>query len=319
MWKKGTFYLEDIDETLLNEIVFFDISYPRMGDCGCVIFFTRSGDEYIISQQGIQWQINDIVKFFPNLLEAYQNKESGTKDVYGFTTISGWKMIPELGGEFYIRMDYFEKFNSIYQTESELNKKIPCTIARTLFGKKRYPTDERMVYIKTQESWDADEKERMEIKRDIEKNRLLDNEVPWIKYKSYVSEGYIKFLVRKNSNGTLSGYRWLIHAQKEKQEEGVQKIDAPIECYNLFLQRFENMDEKVFDKLEDICNTYYVIYNKPGEFVRSYKTLEKAMEAVSIRNEWVGWGNVNKKNVYMIDYDHIRTQIESASEIYIFY
>lgn len=35
-----------------------------MGEPGCVIFITKSGDEYIISQQGTDWHIVDIVKFF---------------------------------------------------------------------------------------------------------------------------------------------------------------------------------------------------------------------------------------------------------------
>ena len=41
MWKSGTFDLADINETLIDEIVFFDISYSGMGESGCVIFFTK--------------------------------------------------------------------------------------------------------------------------------------------------------------------------------------------------------------------------------------------------------------------------------------
>ena len=48
------------------------------------------------------------------------------------------------------------------------------------------------------------------------------------------------------------------------------------------------------------------------------KDLEKAKGAVSIRNEWIGWGNVNKKNVYMLDYEYLKKQIEGDSQIYIF-
>lgn len=55
-----------------------------------------------------------------------------------------------------------------------------------------------------------------------------------------------------------------------------------------------------------------------GKFVRSYKNLEKAKEAVSIRNEWIGWGNVDKKNVYMIDYEYLKEQMEGDSQIFIF-
>lgn len=46
---------------------------------------------------------------------------------------------------------------------------------------------------------------------------------------------------------------------------------------------------KVFDEFEDFYSQY-IRYHKSGEFVRSYKTLEKAKEAISVRNEWIGWG-----------------------------
>lgn len=46
------------------------------------------------------------------------------------------------------------------------------------------------------------------------------------------------------------------------------------------------------------------------------KKIEKAEKAVSIRNEWIGWGNVNKKNVYMLDYEYLKKQIEGNSHIY---
>ena len=153
MWKSGTFDLEGINEALIDEIVFFDISYPGMGNPGCVIFITQSGDEYIISQHGTEWHIADIVKLFQNMYEVYRNQENGMKDEYGFTTIAGWKRIPEFAGVFFVRMDYFEKFYAIYQTESESNKAFPCGAARLLFGKERYAPNERMVYRKTQECW----------------------------------------------------------------------------------------------------------------------------------------------------------------------
>lgn len=156
MWKSGTFDLEDIDEALIDEIVFFDISYPGLGDPGCVTFITKSGDEYIIGQQGTDWNISEIVKLFPDIYEVYRNRENGEKDEYGFTVIDNWKIIPEFGGLFLVRTDYFEKFYSIYQTESKSNKEFPCGAARLLFGKKRYAPDERVVYIKTQECWDRD-------------------------------------------------------------------------------------------------------------------------------------------------------------------
>ena len=315
MWKSGTFELEDINETLINEIVFFDISYPGMGDPGCVIFITRSGDEYIISQQGTDWHLADIVKLFPDIYEVWENQENGAKDEYGFTAINNWKIIPEFAGVFFVRTDFFEKFNFKYQAASASEKEFPCSIARLLFGRESYAPDERMVYAKNQECWNQDIQEEIAGKREIEKNRLSDTDVPWMKYYNTIGEGYIKFWIRKNNDGTLTGFRWLIQVQKEEYQEGSYKSDAPIECYNLFLQKYENMDAKLFNDLENIYFTY-VQCHEAGKFIRSYKKLEKAKKAVSIRNEWIGWGNVNKKNVYMIDYEYLKKQIEGDSQIY---
>ncbi len=153
MEKAGTFDLSDINETLLEEIAFFDISYPGLGDPGCVIFITQDGDEYIMSQSGTDLTVNEMVKLFPNVYEACRNLEKGMTDEYGFSVIENWKMIPEFAGVFLVRTDYFEKFYSIYQMESETNKEFPCDAARLLFGKERYAPRERMVYIKTQECW----------------------------------------------------------------------------------------------------------------------------------------------------------------------
>lgn len=317
MWKSGTFDLEDINETLIDEIVFFDISYPGMGEPGCVIFITKRGDEYIISQQGTDWHMVDIIKFFPNIYEVYRNKENGVKDEYGFIVINNWKIIPAFAGVFLVRMDFFDKFYSKYQAESESEKEFPCNIARLLFGRGRYVPDERMVYVKTQECWDKELQEEIARKRELEKNRLSDTDVPWIKYYNTICEGYITFWIRKNNDGTLTGFRWLIQAQKEEYQEGSYKLDSPIECYNLFLQKYENMDAELFNNLENIYSAY-VKCQETGKFVRSYKNLEKAKAAVSIRNEWIGWGNVNKKNVYMIDYEYLKKQMEGDSQIFIF-
>lgn len=315
MWKSGTFELEDINETLINEIVFFDISYPGMGDPECVIFITRSGDEYIISQQGTDWHLADIVKLFPDIYEVWKNQENGAKDEYGFTAINNWKIIPEFAGVFFVRTDFFEKFNFKYQAASASEKEIPCSIARLLFGRESYAPDERMVYAKNQECWNQDIQEEIAGKREIEKNRLSDTDVPWMKYYNTIGEGYIKFWIRKNNDGTLTGFRWLIQVQKEEYQEGSYKSDAPIECYNLFLQKYENMDAKLFNDLENIYFTY-VQCHEAGKFIRSYKKIEKAKKAVSIRNEWIGWGNVNKKNVYKLDYEYLKKQIEGNSHIY---
>lgn len=317
MWKTGIFDSEDINETLLSEIAFFNIFYPGMGEAGCVIFLTQRGDEYIISQRGTDWTIYEIVQLFPELYEVYQNRENGKKDEYGFTVVGNWKIIPKCAGEFFVRTDWFEKFYEKYQTKSELNKKFPFDTARLLFGRGRRAIEQRMVYKKTQECWDKEEQERIAREREREKNRLSDADVPWMKFKSDAQEAHIKFWVRKDDDGTLSGYRWFIEEQKEQHEEGYYESDAPTECYNLFLQRYRTMNVEIFDDFEEFYDSY-VTYNEKGEFVRSYKDLETAKEAVTIRNEWIGWGDVNKKNLYPLDYNHLKTYFEGDSKFIYF-
>lgn len=309
MWKSGTFDLEDINEKLIDEIVFFDISYPEMGDAGCVIFITQSGDEYIIGQEGIGWYIADIVKHFPEMYEIYQNRRNAIVDENGFKDVGNWKIAPEFSGVFLIRKDYFDKFYAVYQNESEYSKHCSLGSARTIFGREWPAPEERMVYVKTQECWDREEQRAIARKREIEKNRLEDTDVPWMKYESCVSEGYIKFWIRKNDDGTLSAYRWFIEVQKEQYEEGSYEIDPQIECYNLFLQKYEDLNVEAFGEFENYYSSY-VMYQKRGDFVRSYRTLKKAKAAVATRNEWIGWGNVNKKNLYMLDYKHLKKRVE---------
>lgn len=317
MWKSGTFDLEDINKALIDEIVFFDIFYSAMGDSGCVIFFTRRGDEYIISESGTEWDVKDIIELFPELYEVYWREEYGILDEYGFKNVGNWKVIPAVCGELLVRNDYFKRFYDEYKLVDEMCRDFPLGIIRNMFGKEMLAPDERVVYIKTQEYWDkvrqwedAREKERVA-------NRLSVEEIPWIKYYDVMGDGHIRFWIRKNDDVTFSGYRWLVQEQKEQFKEGSTRVNARVECYNLFLQKYENIDVQ---KINDIEKLYcdYVKNSKVGKFVRSYENLEKAKEAVCIRNEWIGWGNVNKKNVYKIDYEYLKTKIEADSQICIF-
>lgn len=175
-----------------------------------------------------------------------------------------------------------------------------------------------MVYIKTQEHWDQVIQEEIERKRETEQNRLSNANVPWLEYSSIIGEGYIRFMLRRNDNGTFSGFRWLIRVQREQSEEGHNNnFGTAIECYNLFLQKFEDIDEKLMNDLDKLYFTY-VSCHEARKFVRSYQNLEKAKEAVDVRNEWIGWGNVNKKNVHTLDYKYLSAKIEADSQICIF-
>lgn len=315
--QQNTFDLADINETLIDEITFFYISYPVMGDPGCVIFFTRGGDEYIISESGTEWDVDDIVELFPEIYEVYWSDEHDILDEYGFKNVGNWKTIPVFCGELLVRNDYFKRFHDVYKLTGEGNRKLPLGIVRNIFGKEVTVPAERMVYIKNQEYWDKERQREEARKKERVENRLSVVEVPWIKYCNVLCDGHIRFWIRKNDDATFSGYRWIVQEQKEQFKEGCTRENARVECYNLFLQKYENIDvQKINDFEEFYCA--YIKNSKVGRFVRSYKSLEKAKEAVCIRNEWIGWGNVNKKNVYMIDYEYLKTKIEADSQICIF-
>ena len=315
MWKSGTFDLEDLNKTLIDEIAFFYISYPAMGNPGGgVIFFSRGGDEYIISESGTEWDVEDIVELFPEIYEANWSNEYDILDEYGFKNVRNWKAIPVFCGELLVRNDYFKRFYDEYKLAGEGDRELPLGIVRNIFGKE---TAERMVYIKNQEYWNKERQREEARKKERVENRLSVVEVPWIKYCNVLCDGHIRFWIRKNNDATFSGYRWIVQEQKEQFREGSTRENARVECYNLFLQKYENIDVQKINDFEELYCAY-IKNSKVGRFVQSYKTLEKAKEAVCIRNEWIGWGNVNKKNVYMIDYEYLKTKIEADSQICIF-
>ena len=317
MWKSGIFNLTDINEELIREIVYFYIYYGAMGASGYVMFFTKSGDEYIMDQvESERDYICDIVEKFPEIYEVYKSDENDNVDEYGFINVSNWVRIPAFCGELLVRKDYFGRFYVKYRLGSEMDKEIPLWIVSSIFGRENSSPDERMVYVKTKESWDREQELRELREKERIENRLSVEEVPWLEYNENTNiKGYIRIMIRRNNDDTYSAYRWCIQEQKEQYEEGLTSINAPVECYNLFLLKYEDINEEVISDFEN----YYCKYIKKrdiGKFVRSYKTIEKAKEAASIRNEWIGWGNVDKKNVYMIDYEHLRNLVSEDEDIY---
>ena len=132
MWKSGTFDLEDLNKTLIDEIAFFYISYPAMGNPGGVIFFSRGGDEYIISESGTEWDVEDIVELFPEIYEANWSNEYDILDEYGFKNVRNWKAIPVFCGELLVRNDYFKRFYDEYKLAGEGDRELPLGIVRNI-------------------------------------------------------------------------------------------------------------------------------------------------------------------------------------------
>lgn len=317
MVEKGTFDLSDLNDDLMKQISFFEISYPEMDSSGCVIFYTQNGDEYIISPIGTDWRIDHIVEKFPEINNANKELETRIINEQGFNDAGNWKILLEYCGRFFVRNDFFDQFYELYKSACLQIKEFPMEIVRQFFRKDRSVPSKIMVYITTQECWDLEEKRKTAFEKERMLNRLSAFDVPWIRYYGNKDEGYIRFWIRKQKNGTFSAFRWLIQVQKEQSAEGVVKPNGAVECYNLFLQKWLDLKAEEIDEFEELyCEK--VICFKAGEFVRSYKNLEQAQNAADIRNEWIGWGNVNKKNIYMIDYEFLKERMEKDTGILIF-
>ena len=318
MWKSGTFDLSDINEELIKEIVFLEVTYGAIGEPGYVVFFTERGDEYVISQNGTSWILDDIVQKFSEIYEAYKNDEGNVIDEYGFKNIRNWVKIPIFSGRLLVRKDYFERFYDRYKMANKIEKQIPLDIVRNVVGREAGASDKRMVYVKTQESWDMQRQLREMKEKERIENRLSEEEVPWLEYNDCIGiKGAIRFWIRRNDDDTYSAYRWCVQEQKEQLEEGCVNITGAVECYNLFLLESDEFNIEIIENFEQLYRSF-IMNNKFGKFVRSYKTIEQAKEAASIRNEWIGWGNVDKKNVYMIDYEQLKDYITNDKEILFF-
>lgn len=318
MGKVGTFDLEDLGQELQEKIVFLELSYGSgLGGPGCIIFLTDDGVEYYIDEVGTDTSVHNMVKLFPEVYKCYRNIDDYETDEIGFVQGDKWNAIHVFAGVFFVRKTYYDKFCPLYMEMKESDRDFLLSLGRKMLGIDKLVTfEDRMVYIKSYQKWEEHNREVEKRERERKENRLTEQDVPWVVYSNNIANGLIWLLIRKESDGKFSVYRWLIQGQRETEKEGCYRLEAPIECYNLFLNRLGQVDEEGISDTENIYRFFKC--DAPGEFIRSYKTIEKAKVAAQERNDWsVGWGNVNKLNVFKIDYEKISHMIAEDKSFFI--
>lgn len=311
-----TFELEDVTEELAQKVIFVQYTLSSgLGGVGSITAITEDGQEYYLGLHECESREKEL-----EVLNRFLGKNADNKERYadsenhrGFKDLGSWLC----KGQVLVRKDFFDRY--FYAFQKRDMKISPEAVRDTLDPQNKLP---RKIYRRTAEIWEEEEKRRKECEAWQVKNRLAEGEdYEWKEFEYGGEKGYYLLLFKKKDDGTISGSKWTIICQIEQFEEGGQYSNAPIEAYNLYYERYENMGgilkypEKGEDKeiykyttLKDGVNSY-------GEFWRTYFTLEQAKSAALKRNEYIGWGNYYKDDLLRTNWDEMT--LEEAKRDYL--
>ncbi|MCM1225478.1 MAG: hypothetical protein NC548_64640 [Lachnospiraceae bacterium] len=313
MRNRETFTLAELTEDFFNTLCYVErMRSSELGGPGCILMITETGQEYLLGIEGYdELKPEETVPLFAT---GDERDEKEFRKIYHAES-NGWTYASDFAADILIRDDLYEKMNRLYYDREHRDLKHgDCyMLARRVLNQKEQ--GERKVYVKTQERWDREEEERRKAEEKRKRLALTPQDVEWKPLHANnllcnPIEGTYMFLFKKQENGEVAGYKWTIVFQHEEFTHGGQKSDAPIEAYNLYFKDYRNvvgvsgyrepdyMGMQCYQKstIRDGVHSY-------GKFVRSYKTLELAKEAALCRNDWIGWGNVNRENIIRVSLD----------------
>lgn len=184
---------------------------------------------------------------------------------------------------------------------------------------------EHIIYDKTLEFRKLDELERKQSEEHFKSVLLKPDSFEWHKLyynncipkedmETSLLQGYYLLLFKSINTSRIDGVMMTIAFQREQCSEGVEEMNAKVEVYNLFYQRFEDVrgpleipakqdksPMKEFEKsFQGRLSCYSV--NVRGKFIRSYSSLEEAKKGAMY---WLKvWGGIDSENV--IPYGSIR-------------
>ena len=189
---------------------------------------------------------------------------------------------------------------------------------------------EHIIYDKTKKIRERDEKERKRSEEHFESVLLKPDSFEWHKLyynncipkdedtEKYLLQGYYLLLFKKINTCRIDGSMMTIAFQREQYSEGVQQMNAKVEAYNLFYQRFEDVRgpleipvDQGKSPMKELENSFpgklscYSV-NTRGKFIRSYSSLVEAKKGAMY---WLKvWGEIDSENV--IPYGTIRSDAE---------
>lgn len=307
-----TFTLSELTEEFFSTLCYVEKRRSSgLGGPGYILMITETGQEYFLGEEGYdEFRPQDIVPLFVNGEEWIEEEY---RKVYCAEN-NGWTFVADFATDVLIRNELYEKINTLYYDVEHRKLEYGDCYNLVKCVLKSKGDRQRKVYIKTQENWDKKEMERKKAEKSRKKVALTAKDIEWKPvYANNLLcnpiEGIYGFLFKKQENGEVVGYKWTIVFQHEEIRHGRQKMDAPIEAYNLYFKEYQAVagvlgykepgytSQQCYVKstIRDGIHSY-------GKFERSYKTLELAKEAALFRNECI-WDNVNLQNIIRVSLD----------------
>ncbi len=310
------FRYENLNEKLFDKVIAFSYSMGSgLGGPGMIAMLTRDGKEYLIGQEGFEGNWLYPEHTFPFMAEAFL--ENSDK----------WIRISKryASERIYCRKELQSQINHVIENYSKKNGLLYNwkSMIWQILG---IDDVEHIIYDKTEKFRERDEQKRKQSEEHFKSVLLKPDSFEWHKlyYNNCIPKaedvetsflhGYYLLLFKSMNASKIDGVMMTIAFQRDQCSEGVEEMNAKVEAYNLFYQRFEdvrgpleipakqdNSPMKEFKKsFQGRLSCYSV--NTRDKFIRSYSSLEEAKKGAMY---WLKvWGGIDSENV--IPYGSIR-------------
>ena len=311
------FYLSDLTDDLLKRVVFYHLSHSSgLGGPGMLCILTDDGQEYRIGFEGLLENERQFLERFPLVRDCLSSKSSDD-----FFQVGEWfyRRLP-LAQHVFARADFARDFIP----SLDENQNNPYVDALKI-AKKLLDPEKRLrlkLHAETAEIWRKREEEDRIIKEHREAVRLRPEDIVWHECATNSTRplGCYTLLLKKIDNQII-GKKWTIFYQREQYCEYEENENAPVEAYNLFIQEYSNMGGRL--EYPEELNTVYRYSTLDdgffgiGSFVRSYKTLDAAKNAVweSTGGIFDCTGGIDRTNLLRMNYEAM-TEEEIKADYY---
>lgn len=315
-----SFKFEDLNDNLFEKLIAFSYSMGSgLGGPGVIIMLTSDRKEYVIGREGFESDWLHPEHTFPFMVEAFSEKSDKWIRISKRYASERIYCRKELQSQINHVMENYRKKNGLlYNWESMIWQILGIDDV------------EHIIYDKTEEFRERDEQERKQSVEHFKNVLLKPDSFEWHKLyynncipndedmETSLLQGYYLLLFKSMNASRIDGVMMTIAFQREQCSEGVEEMNAKVEAYNLFYQRFEDVrgpleipakqdksPMKEFEKsFQGRLSCYSV--NARGKFIRSYSSLEEAKKGAMY---WLKvWGGIDSENV--IPYGTIRSDAE---------
>lgn len=287
---KRLFDLSELNEVFWEKVILITIWHSSsMGGPGSIWIVTEDIKSYFIGMNALPFSEYQLHELTPIL----KRKENIEDYAHPFEAEeNGWKYIREEGT--LIRDDFYSDFKTVYDNKN-LRKALGWKqdhmplLAGIALGLSDEPPryNERNTYLK----WKAFDEHMKRLDKKKKGLEIDDDSFVWKPMFMNNTPGSMQFgeyaLLFKEYEGKVVGYKFSVVYQREEHSPLCGLINAPIERYNLYEERYDDVfgplmvagnDRKLDNEVHfDWNNTLHdYTVNSPGNFIRSFGTLDEA-------------------------------------------